>query len=422
MPDVNDRHPGVPTEWHTVQYLSQFNVVVDADACCVGAMANAALFQHYRLPERLVQNAPPTREQLIARGFLDSAGRVARRSYYAFYGGDYDSAAWVYNMLPELWNDPARGSVPIGWAVDGELSMRFPIIYPYLYATRTPADAFIAGDSGEGGYVNPTGMLAPRPLSGLPDAGRLWRAWNAPLYRQFGIRFTGFIINGDSGPTTDAALDMYTSISADGIVLLDPVVPHLYRGVPIFSHTSDLPDDPPAAVRTMLSFVNTSQTQFLVFRSILKSAGWHAGVASGASQQAPALQVVDPLTLAYLARHALGGNNDNRVQYISDSMPRAPKAGTIVSFDVAVRNDGWNELRGTAVHLAYSLGAQHGNCSAPAHFTLRPGTTGTISCSHVAVPPARGPIRLQYGLVVSTTGQSFASFGSPDWVADLRVE
>lgn len=33
-------------------------------------------------------------------------------------------------------------------------------------------------------------------------------------------------------------------------------------------------------------------------------------------------QAVDPLTLSYLARIHLGGHNDDRVQYIDDSVPR----------------------------------------------------------------------------------------------------
>ena len=71
--------------------------------------------------------------------------------------GDYDGAAWLYNQLIQNWDDPKRGQVPIGWAIDSELSMRFPVIYDYIYETRTPNDFFISGDSGAG-YLNPTRM------------------------------------------------------------------------------------------------------------------------------------------------------------------------------------------------------------------------------------------------------------------------
>jgi hypothetical protein len=64
----------------------------------------------------------------------------------------------------EMQDDPKRGQVPIGWAIDSELSMRFPVIYKHLYETKTPNDYFISGDSGAG-YLNPT-LLLPDPVTG----------------------------------------------------------------------------------------------------------------------------------------------------------------------------------------------------------------------------------------------------------------
>jgi hypothetical protein len=36
-----------------------------ADACCIGAMANAAFYRHYPLPERFVQNRAPMPQVMI---------------------------------------------------------------------------------------------------------------------------------------------------------------------------------------------------------------------------------------------------------------------------------------------------------------------------------------------------------------------
>jgi hypothetical protein len=47
-------------------FLSPLSVCAAADACCIGAMANAALYAHYPLPDRLVQNPAPT-PQVIFR-------------------------------------------------------------------------------------------------------------------------------------------------------------------------------------------------------------------------------------------------------------------------------------------------------------------------------------------------------------------
>jgi len=65
---VGWEHQGVETEWETVKLLSRYNAMLDADACCVGAMANAAFYQHYPLPERLVQQPAPAPETLARKG------------------------------------------------------------------------------------------------------------------------------------------------------------------------------------------------------------------------------------------------------------------------------------------------------------------------------------------------------------------
>lgn len=65
---VGWEHQGVETEWETVKLLSRYNAMLDADACCVGAMAKAAFYQHYPLPERLVQQPAPAPETLARKG------------------------------------------------------------------------------------------------------------------------------------------------------------------------------------------------------------------------------------------------------------------------------------------------------------------------------------------------------------------
>ena len=46
-------HAGVETEWATACVFSGFNLYMDADACCIGSMGNAALWQHHPLPDQL---------------------------------------------------------------------------------------------------------------------------------------------------------------------------------------------------------------------------------------------------------------------------------------------------------------------------------------------------------------------------------
>ena len=75
-----------------------------------------------------------------------------------------------------------RGKVPIGWAIDPELSLRFPVIFQYLYKSATQNDVFISGDSGAG-YINPTQLIPPRAVSKIATSGGPeWVAWNKEWY------------------------------------------------------------------------------------------------------------------------------------------------------------------------------------------------------------------------------------------------
>ena len=97
--------------------VGAYNAFDDGDACCVGTMANSAMYMHYPLQAKFKQNEKPTVATLKAKGLLGPDGRVAtERAFAAYYAGDYDGAAWLYNQLLSRWDDPKRGQVPIGWA------------------------------------------------------------------------------------------------------------------------------------------------------------------------------------------------------------------------------------------------------------------------------------------------------------------
>lgn len=54
------KHKGVETEWETMGIVGAYNAFDDGDACCVGTMANSALYMHYPIQERFKQNDKPT--------------------------------------------------------------------------------------------------------------------------------------------------------------------------------------------------------------------------------------------------------------------------------------------------------------------------------------------------------------------------
>ena len=157
------KHGGVPTEWRYAEILSCYNAYMDADAPGLHAMANASVFQHYPLAERYTQENLPKAADLKAKGYIERTGKVTARNFASIYVGDYDSAAWLYQKLPEIWDDPNRGKIPLGWAFNPALAQRFPVGLAYTRATATPNDTFITGDSGFG-YLNPGFLVPPRRL------------------------------------------------------------------------------------------------------------------------------------------------------------------------------------------------------------------------------------------------------------------
>lgn len=91
-----------------------------------------------------------------------------------------------------------------------------------------------------------------------------------------------------------------------------------------------------------------------MFRTVLTGASFHKAVADVvASHTAGQAVAVDPLTMGYLARLALGGPaaNDWFVGYIGDSLPdplpapsSPPAAAAAMPVTVQIRNEGWQTL------------------------------------------------------------------------------
>eukprot|EP00050_Salpingoeca_kvevrii_P017165 m.62488 g.62488 ORF g.62488 m.62488 type:complete len:745 (+) comp7403_c0_seq4:45-2279(+) len=419
------KHEGVETEWEYAELLSGYNAFFDADACCIAAMANAGFYSHHALPERFVQNPKPQLSDLQAKGFVDSHGKVVTKSYAFWYAGDYDSAAWLYSQLLPRWNDTARGKVPIGWAVDSELSLRFPVIYSLLYDSRSALDTFIAGDSGAG-YLNPTKLLPPRD-SKLPSGADTWIRWNQAYYQQFDISFSGFLINGDAGPLTAAALDMYTSFSYNGVTGQQDKVPpssELHGSMPVFHEAADIIEpDPASCAKAVCDFVRAGKLQFLMFRTILRSASDMLAATEAAQQLCPDLVFVGPHEAGYLARLAYGGNNDNLATYINDTLPNRLQSGQAVNVAVTIRNEGWNTLDTSAFALQFAFLTSRsapplGTTTLPLGSAASPGATLSVAGSLDVPSAAAGAQFVSYGLVGSSGG---IKFQSPPYVKAVAV-
>ena len=270
--NLGGKHDPVANEWKQVELLSNFNAWLDADALGCGAMANASFYAHFPLKKKYPFRKPSLSD-LKKRGLIDRRGRPANKAYITLYAGDYDSAAWVYQMMPRFWSDPNRGSVPITWAFNPTLANRFAPGFDYLRKTATPNDLFVAGDSGAG-YVNAEALVPPRPISGLPSALDIWTDHCKKYYTRWDLSATGFLIDGFSRRISEEGRKAYALFSPDGIVQHHYGESGITDGMPWLGMKYDLPNapDPAEAARIVLNDVQISdEPQFFVYRTILWS-------------------------------------------------------------------------------------------------------------------------------------------------------
>ncbi|MGI8908097.1 MAG: hypothetical protein ACR2IE_16595 [Candidatus Sumerlaeaceae bacterium] len=298
---TGQKHEGVPTEWHMVEVLSCFNAYIDADAPGYHAMANASFFQHYPLREKYPQPNLPTTETLRTKGRLDTNGHVTSGTYVAIYVGDYDSAPWLYRRMPDLWEDPERGSVPLSWAFNPNLADRFPFGLAYARKTASANDSFVSGDSGAG-YLNPGCLEPPRKFSGLPSGADAWERHCSRYYAQWDLSVTGFVIEGHAPQMSRDMLSRYARFSPGGAVIWrDKGKPGNHEGMPYLKMSADLTGTP-AESAAIIARKAPKATGFSVFRTILWSPGAHRKLFDEVAKLRPDIQMVDLNTLMALRK------------------------------------------------------------------------------------------------------------------------
>ena len=317
-------HEGVPTEWQYAHILSCFNAYMDADALGLCAMANASVFTHFPLKAHYPQ-PKPTLADLKARKLLLPDGRVAPRSYVAIYGGDYDAASWMYQRLPEIWNDPARGTIPVGWAFNPNLADRFAVGMDWVRTHSGPGDTFTAGDSGAG-YLNPGALTPPRLYSNLPSGLRVWQQHCARLYKQWDLTITGFVIDGYAPAMSSEIKQAYTAFSPDGVVAQKVPSLSMVGDTPFVQMATDL-NDPVSGAAAILAHCRPEKPQFMVCRTILWSPTDLKKLMDRvhASEAGAEVEFVDPYTLMLLAKQFVQGPDKGQARALPLPEPPAGK-------------------------------------------------------------------------------------------------
>lgn len=275
---AGSKHEPVPTEWEKVRVFSAYNAIIDADALGYSAMANASFYQHFPMDEHYPQPKRPDRDSLKKAGLLDENGKVVPKSYIMFYMGDYDCAPWLTTMVPELWNDPARGTIPCNWAFNPNLDRRAPHVLHYVRKNVKENDWFISGDCGAG-YLNPGMLTAPRLDPMIPDGWEAWSKHNVRYFRKYDLDLTGFVIDGYAPGMGEKGLKAYSIFSPAG--LIGQNVPHrkISFGMPTIPMRHDLYGEPKQAGKELADHFVPAREKgkplFLPIRTILKTPTWH---------------------------------------------------------------------------------------------------------------------------------------------------
>jgi GxGYxYP putative glycoside hydrolase C-terminal domain/GxGYxYP third domain/GxGYxYP_N second domain/GxGYxYP_N 1st domain len=97
---------------------------------------------------------PRPRARKAATAPQSAAQFLENKMYLTLTFTEGDNLQYMQHRLRRLWDDPARGRVPLNWSVNPLAWEVAPTILGYYLRTRTKNDTLIAGPSGAG-YMSP---------------------------------------------------------------------------------------------------------------------------------------------------------------------------------------------------------------------------------------------------------------------------
>ncbi len=132
--------------------------------------------------------------------------------YVSFTISDGDNIQFSQHHMRRLWNDPARGSIPIGWTISPVLGQDMPALAAYYMNSASPNDELVAGPSGAG-YMFPSRWPSERLPAFLQQTGQLMQQMgittlellDADLFQRTGIPLVVYM-GGTAMSVTNTAL------------------------------------------------------------------------------------------------------------------------------------------------------------------------------------------------------------------------
>jgi len=99
------------------------------------------------------------------------------KAYVSFTISDGDNLQYDQHRMARLWEDPVRGTMPIGWTISPALVRVAPSLAAYYINTASANDELIAGPSGAG-YMFPSDWPQEQLPAFLSLTGELMQAMN----------------------------------------------------------------------------------------------------------------------------------------------------------------------------------------------------------------------------------------------------
>ena len=205
-------------EWLYCELITCYNLAKEADAAHPASMTNGSvMYKYISMVDKFENNTVSEKLTYDSNVY-----------YYTIYVGDYDSSAWlkqhIYTMWAQRGGDKRRGTLPLMWSINPNLSDRVPVIFDYMYKNKTDLDFFAGGDGGAG-YIIPSALFHDQTLAyagikrpaGNAAAGDVFANYSKPYYDRFDLDITGFLINGGNGNITSkmaATVAKYSPIGA----------------------------------------------------------------------------------------------------------------------------------------------------------------------------------------------------------------
>jgi len=389
----------VPSEWTMVDIISEYLGQVDADAYGYTGLSNASVFSKVPLNTNLKQNN---------KGVNDNITYSKNTEYIMFYMGDYDAASWTSSLLPTMWDDPERGTLPLAWPVCADLSQRVPHVFNYIYETATANDFFVSGDNGTG-YLNPMKLSSSELTT--------WKNHNIASNNKFDIDITGFLIAGNSGTITTAVQSAYNQISPYGVVYQGSVAGgSVYNGtsyVNYYDIGNSITSSNAASVASTINGQLATSKQFHVFRSILTKPSVINDIVDALKANYPNtnFKVVSPYTFMGLFEASKGGTvtpSSRNAEVMEINVPATMEAGSTATMSVLAQNLGSEVWTETNMHR---LGNTEDSASAftfsgpnpnriyiPASSAVYTGEVHTFTTT-IKAPTTPGTYTLKLGMV-----------------------